>query len=139
MITFQNTSDLSKSAEITYSNMQPYYLHYGADWDLNIIKQKISTLKNIDILFDRLIVGVIRLEKSAESFYLRDLQVSESHQNRGIGAAAFEEVKRLAISAGANIVRLRVFKTSPAYHLYQRLGFIVEKEEEKFYCMQFNL
>jgi len=139
VITFQNTSDLSKSAEITYSNMQPYYLGYGADWDLNTIKQKISTLKNIDILFDRIVVGVIRLEKDSESFYLRDLQVSESHQNMGIGAAAFEEVKRLAISAGANIVRLRVFKTSPAYYLYQRLGFIVEKEEEKFYCMQFNL
>nr|WP_253820531.1 GNAT family N-acetyltransferase [Vibrio pectenicida] len=96
--------------------MQPYYLGYGADWDLNTIKQKISTLKNIDILFDRIVVGVIRLEKDSENFYLRDLQVSESHQNRGIGAAAFEEVKRLAISAGANIVRLRVFKTSGAFH-----------------------
>ncbi|MFY2508526.1 GNAT family N-acetyltransferase [Vibrio pectenicida] len=139
MITFQSTPDLSKSAEITYSNMQPYYLHYGANWDLNTIKQKISTLKNIDILFDKIVVGVIRLEKDSESFYLRDLQVSESHQNRGIGAAAFEEVRRLAISAGANIIRLRVFKISPAYHLYQRLGFLVEKEEEKFYCMTFKL
>ncbi|MBU2898112.1 GNAT family N-acetyltransferase [Vibrio hepatarius] len=139
MITFQNTTDLQNSAEITYSNMQPYYLHYEIDWDLDTIKQKILTLKNIDILFGRVLIGAIRLEQDSEIFYLRDLQINKSHQNRGIGAAAFEEVKRLAISTGANIIRLRVFKISPAYHLYQRLGFIVEKEEDKFYCMQFNL
>nr|WP_252724409.1 GNAT family N-acetyltransferase [Vibrio hepatarius] len=119
--------------------MQPYYLHYEIDWDLDTIKQKILTLKNIDILFGRVLIGAIRLEQDSEIFYLRDLQINKSHQNRGIGAAAFEEVKRLAISTGANIIRLRVFKISPAYHLYQRLGFIVEKEEDKFYCMQFNL
>ena len=57
MISFQATTDLSKSAEITYANMRSYYQHYSVDWQQGNIVQQISELDNWDILFDGEVVG----------------------------------------------------------------------------------
>ncbi|WP_238322153.1 GNAT family N-acetyltransferase [Vibrio mexicanus] len=66
---------------------------------------------------------------------MRDLQVTKEYQGKGIGAKALKKVLMLAIDAGADSVRLRVFKISPARHLYQREGYAIDKEEERFYYM----
>ncbi|GLT16422.1 hypothetical protein GCM10007938_01980 [Vibrio zhanjiangensis] len=135
VITFENTSDLLRSAEITYINMRPYYQHHGVTWQADTIKQKIASLKNIDILSDGRLIGAIRVDSDDDGYYLRDLQIVENYQNKGLGALALIEVKRLASLDGEKTLRLKVFKTSPAYQLYQRLNFIVEKEDDKFYHM----
>ncbi|WP_144393885.1 GNAT family N-acetyltransferase [Pleionea sediminis] len=135
MISYQPTADLSKSAEITYKNMRSYYEHYSVDWNQSTVEELIASLKNWDILFNGTIVGAIRLAFDNSGCYVRDLQVSESYQNKGIGAAALKECERIAIHEGASQLRLRVFKISPAYRLYERNGFVVDKEEERFYYM----
>ncbi|WP_238322152.1 hypothetical protein [Vibrio mexicanus] len=61
MISFKQTEDLSASAQITYDNMQPYYTHYGVEWELVTIRKQISDLENWDILFDDTVVGAVRL------------------------------------------------------------------------------
>ncbi|CAM3694451.1 GNAT family N-acetyltransferase [Vibrio aquimaris] len=139
MVTFQSTEDLSTSAEMTYTNMRLYYQYYGVDWQADTIKQKIASLVNFDILSDERVIGAIRLETIDDCCYLRDLQVIDSYQNKGIGGLALNEVKRLAIGSGANILRLKVFKMSPAYHLYKRLNFLTEQEDDKFYHMACHL
>jgi len=134
-ISFRPTADFSESAEITFNNMRSYYEHYSVDWDQQQILEHIAKLESWDILFDGEVVGAIRLEYDDGHCYLRDLQVRSSFQNKGIGAAALAETARLANEAKRVLIRLKVFKISPAYHLYQRSGFQVEKEDDRFYYM----
>ena len=135
MISYQSTVDLYVSADITYKNMRSYYEHYSVNWEQPKIQEKISELENWDILYNAAVVGAIRLAFENNECYIRDLQVSEQFQNKGIGVAALAECERLAIKAGVTQLRLRVFKISPAYHLYKRAGFEVDKDEDRFFYM----
>ncbi|WP_331459143.1 MULTISPECIES: GNAT family N-acetyltransferase [unclassified Pseudoalteromonas] len=135
MISYQATVDLYASADITYKNMRSYYEHYSVCWEQSKIQEQIVDLENWDILYNTSLVGAIRLAFDNEGCYIRDIQVSEKFQNKGIGAAALAECERLAIKAGVNLLRLRVFKISPAYHLYTRNGFVIDKEEDRFFYM----
>jgi len=139
LIAIQPTADLLTSSEFTYNNMRSYYEHYGVDWELKQIHEQISSLDNWDILVDGEVVGAIRLAFDEEGCYLRDLQVAEQFQNKGIGAQAIKEVETLALKAGCQQLRLRVFKISPAYNLYVRVGFVVDKEEDRFYYLSKKL
>ena len=136
MIAYQPASDLSKSADITFNNMRSYYEHYSVDWDQAKILEQISDLSNWDILSDDEVVGAIRLSFDSDGCYLRDLQVNEQFRNKGIGAAALAESTRLAKKSGAQKLKLRVFKISPAHHLYKRNGFSLVSEDDRFYYME---
>lgn len=135
MVSYQKTEDLAFSAEITYVNMRSYYEHYSVDWDCSKIEDQIQDLANFDILVNGEVVGAIRLTFDNDGCYVRDLQVSERYQNKGIGALALSECERLAIESGANRLKLRVFKISPAFHLYERVGFVIDNADVRFYSM----
>lgn len=136
MISYQKCQQLSQTAEITYNNMLPYYKHYAVDWDKNKIEKQIANLQNWDILYGGEIIGAFRLDFESSHCYLRDLQIKSKFQNKGIGAKALEECQRLALQQDMRNIRLKVFKISPAYNLYVREGFIVCKEDERFYYME---
>lgn len=115
--------------------MRSYYKHYSVDWELPKILEQIESLENWDILSNGEIIGTVRLAYEGEGCYLRDLQVSEEFQGKGIGTAAIAEAERLAGEDGAEYLKLRVFKISPAFYLYKRVGFNIDLEEERFYYM----
>ena len=94
---------------MTYENMHSYYEHYAVDWDCSKIEEQIRNLVNYDLLLKGEVVGAIRLTFDNDSCYVRDLQVSHHHQNKGFGAAALAECERLAINSGTNRLKLRVF------------------------------
>ncbi|MFB2653625.1 GNAT family N-acetyltransferase [Shewanella seohaensis] len=135
MVTFRPAKDLAKAAYFTLSNMQPYYAQYSVDWDEAQIEQMTQDLVNFDILFEEKLVGVVRLSFDIEACWLRDLQVDQSYQNRGIGSIAIAEAERLAKEHGSHILKLKVFKNSPAVHLYKRQGFGLTSEDDRFYYM----
>ena len=135
MVRFRLAEDLATAAHFTLSNMRPYYQHYSVDWDQAQIEEMTQQLANFDILFKEKPVGVIRLSFDAEECLLRDLQVEQHYQNRGIGAIALAEALRLATERCCKILKLRVFKISPAVHLYKRQGFDLTSEDERFYYM----
>ncbi len=116
--------------------MRSYYERYSVAWDQAKILEQTLDLHNWDILFDGKYVGIMRLAFDNDGCYLRDLQVDENHQNQGIGALALEKSKQLALKSGANKLKLRVFKISPAFHLYKRTGFTISDEDERFYYME---
>ncbi|NMP30047.1 GNAT family N-acetyltransferase [Thalassotalea sp. M1531] len=136
MISYQPAKNLSKSAEITYNNMRSYYEHYDVDWPQSKILEQIIDLDNWDILFDGQVIGALRLSFDRDTCHLRDLQVNKRFQNKGIGAMALAESTRLALNSGANKLSLKVFKISPAHHLYQRTGFKITSEDGRFYYME---
>ncbi|ABI38923.1 GCN5-related N-acetyltransferase [Shewanella sp. MR-4] len=135
MVTFRPIKDLAKAAHYTLSNMQPYYAQYSVDWDEAQIEQMTQELVNFDILFEEKLVGVVRLSFDTEVCWLRDLQVDQSYQNRGIGSIAIAEAERLAKEHRSHILKLKVFKNSPAVHLYKRQGFGLTSEDDRFYYM----
>ena len=139
MIVYQPTRDLSASAQITYNNMRTYYEYYAVDWALPTIVEQITGLDNWDILSDGDVIGAIRFAWDNDECYLRDLQVSSQYQKQGIGAQAVAESVRLAREYGVKQLRLRVFKISPAYHLYTRCGFTIASEDERFFNMVKNI
>ena len=139
MILYQSTRDLSASAQITYNNMRTYYEHYAVNWEQPTIVEQIIGLENWDIVCDGEVVGAIRLAVGDDECYLRDLQVSAQYQNQGIGAQAITESVRLAREYGVKQLRLRVFKISPAYHLYTRCGFTIASADDRFFNMIKNI
>jgi len=63
------------------------------------------------------------------------LAVKVDYQGRGIGTAVIEELNRQAGECGLPLT-LSVLKGNPAKALYDRLGFIVTKEEDTRYWME---
>ncbi|MFB2661469.1 GNAT family N-acetyltransferase [Shewanella mangrovisoli] len=135
MVTFRLAKDLAKAAHFTLSNMKPYYEQYSVDWDEAQIEQMTQELVNFDILFEEKLVGVVRLSFDIEECWLRDLQVDQCYQNRGIGSIAIAEAERLAKEHGSHILKLKVFKNSPAVYLYKRQRFGLTSEDDRFYYM----
>lgn len=135
MITFSSTKNLSSAAELTLANMRSYYEQYSVEWDSVQIEKMTRELMNFDILFEGEPVGVIRLSFDDDGCHLRDLQVDERYQGRGIGSQALAQAEKLAREEKVNTLRLKVFKNSPAVRLYQRTGFNVSSEDERFYYM----
>lgn len=138
-IRYQPAEDLMASAMLTYINMRSYYEHYNVDWQQAKIHEQIVTLENWDVVFNDNIVGAIRLAFDDEGCFIRDLQVDAAFQNKGIGAATITQCERLAKAANSNKLRLRVFKISPANHLYLREGFKIDNQDDRFYYMSKRL
>ncbi|MBV2131083.1 GNAT family N-acetyltransferase [Arsukibacterium indicum] len=135
MVTFRLSKDLAKAARFTLSNMRRYYEQYSVDWDEAQIEKMTQELVNFDILLEGKLIGVIRLSFDSDDCWLRDLQVEQSYQNQGIGSIAIAEAERFAREHCAENLKLRVFKNSPAVHLYKRQGFGLTSEDERFYYM----
>ncbi len=134
-ITFFQTTNLQRAAEFTFANMQEYYAKFAPDWDAEKVLEVTAELVNYDIQLDNQTVGVMRLQFEDNTCVLRDLQVIPSAQNRGIGSAAIKEAEKLALAAKVNSLTLRVFKISPAVSLYNKVGFVVSSEDDRFYNM----
>ena len=131
----QTPSTGATAAQLTLDNMRAYYQHYGVDWDAAQIETMTGELHNIDLCWQGQWVGVMRLSFDDDVCQLRDLQVVSTQQNKGLGALAIAEVERLAKALGKHSIALKVFKISPAFRLYQRLGFEISSEDERFYYM----
>ena len=132
---FIKTEDLDSSAQLTLANMQVYYDMYDVDWGISDVRIAISNLNNYDVVLDGEVIGAIRLAYDADRCHLRDIQIKAVHQSKGYGALVIAKVVELAKEKQLSYVDLRVFKRSPAYRLYDRLGFVVESEDDKFYQM----
>ena len=139
MISLQPCSDLAAAAVLTLSNMQDYYQQHDVDWDAKQIEAVTRDLMNFDILADGQIVGVMRLCFDETSCTVRDLQVIPLYQNQGIGAQALEKAKRMTQKQGLKQMQLRVFSISPAVQFYQRFGFTINNQDERFYYMVLGL
>lgn len=133
---FIKTKDLDSSAQLTLANMQVYYDMYDVDWVISDVRIAISNLDNYDVVLDGEVIGAIRLAYDAVRCHLRDIQIKATHQGKGYGALVIAKVVELAKEKQLSYVDLKVFKRSPAYRLYERLGFVVEGEDDKFYQMR---
>ncbi|MGH1483483.1 MAG: GNAT family N-acetyltransferase [Geminicoccales bacterium] len=69
-------------------------------------------------------IGAIWVAKEPDHLWLREIQISPSHQNQGIGTELLMKVMDEAGKSGLPL-RLRVLTENRAKALYERLGFKV--------------
>lgn len=79
-------------------------------------------------------VGLLKLARRGLEWELVQIQLAPALQGGGHGRALLEELIAEARQAGAT-VRLSVLKVNPARRLYERLGFVVETENEHSFGM----
>lgn len=136
-IKFQPANELVNAAELTLANMNLYYEKYSVEWDVEKIEKMTKDLINWEILSNGEVVGILRLSFEKDECHIRDLQVNEDYQSQGIGTQALEQAKKFAVESNARLLKLKVFKVSPAVNLYKRYGFKVSNDDDRFYYMEY--
>jgi len=136
VITFRPAEDLTNAAELTLTNMRSFYDLYSVAWSSTDIEEMTKDLSNWEILLQGEPVGIMRLSFDSDECQVRDLQVSMQYRNQGIGSRALAEAERFAKESGARILKLKVFKYSPAVDLYRRSGFGIHNEDDRFFYME---
>ncbi|MBN2908939.1 GNAT family N-acetyltransferase [Polycladomyces sp. WAk] len=79
--------------------------------------------------------GVFAVDRRADEWHLRHIELLPAFQNRGIGTALIRQLLEEAHQQGV-AVTLQVLKMNPARRLYERLGFRVVGETEIKYRMK---
>ena len=139
MLEIVATEDLKAAAHFTFNNMKPYYEMYAVDWDVENIYQATKGLKNFDIMCKGQLIGVVRLSFDEGRCQLRDIQIAAIFQNKGYGALVIAKVVDIARQHSVKFIDLKVFQRSPAFKLYSRIGFAVDREDDRFYYMSLRV
>ncbi|WP_043433091.1 GNAT family N-acetyltransferase [Paenarthrobacter nicotinovorans] len=71
--------------------------------------------------------GVIAVRPEPDSRWIEHFYVAPTHQGRGLGTAVLRHV--MAAPVDERPFRLNVLQGSPARHLYERHGFVLENED----------
>ena len=82
-------------------------------------------------------IGLIKLASLKDRYHIRQFQILPKLHNHGIGSNVIALLKRKAASNGLPIT-LNVLLANPALKLYQRHGFIIERETELEYQMRWT-
>lgn len=80
-------------------------------------------------------VGLWKLWRQPEVWWILQVQLMPAHQGRGIGAALIRDLIEEARAARVAL-KLKVLKANPAQRLYARLGFEIVGEDEHGWEMQ---
>lgn len=135
MLKIVKATNLKSAAQFTLDNMQVYYEMYDVNWNIDDVYQATKALDNFDILMNNELIGVLRLSFDNKICQLRDIQIGTAHQGKGYGAQVIDFVKAMAKDQQCHAIELKVFQRSPAHKLYSRVGFTIDKQDERFYYM----
>jgi ribosomal protein S18 acetylase RimI-like enzyme len=105
--------------------MSSYRASRGISWDSE--RLRLGEFENRAIIQDSQCLGFIRLLAEAGALAIRDIQIVQEFEGKGVGTWAIEQIKLLASERGYASVTLRVNPENPAMALYIRLGFGVER------------
>jgi ribosomal protein S18 acetylase RimI-like enzyme len=89
------------------------------------------------ILVDDDPVGRLIVHRTEKDIRLVDIAVLSEYRNRGAGTAVIRDLLVECQTSGKTL-RLQVAKGNPAIHLYRRLGFSEDGQDEIFYRMSSN-
>lgn len=139
IIKFEISDDVMFAKKMVRENMVSYYTQYDIKWNDELFDQSWTEFDNFQIFRDDIKVGVLRLWRELSDLYIRDLQISQTCQNQGIGTSAVEYARVLAESEGLKFLKLRVFESNPAIELYDRLGFVVSQHDGHVISMELEI
>ena len=126
--------DLAILDSIYTKNMRDY-VEQNYSWNGNLFKNKFVPDDYIVILQQREILGFLKIVTENNSLYLGEIQIKDTHQNKGIGTRILQSIIDRG-KAKERRIWLQVLKGNPAIKLYQRLKFEVFAETKTHYKMQ---
>lgn len=91
------------------------------------VVEHFSTAHTRMIVIDGAVAGTITLRPEPDALWLEMFYLDTAHQGRGVGTAVLRAV--LAQTAPDRELRLQVLVGSAARRLYERHGFVVEKDD----------
>jgi ribosomal protein S18 acetylase RimI-like enzyme len=89
------------------------------------------------LLRNRIPVGLLKVARDPPEWKIIQIQFMPELQGKGLGALLLHQVIAEAKAANVALV-LTVLKANPAKGLYERLGFVVEGEDEFEYGMRYG-
>ena len=105
--------------------------HY---YEINRFQQAITQI----IYTDSQPIGRLSTSFNEEGVMLNEIHLVPSAQGRGLGSEIIKTILEDA-KAKARPVFLMVLKANPAKILYERLGFVIYKEENHRYYMRYDV
>lgn len=115
--------------DLAVENMIGYYNRHGLVFSRAIFELDCKKSNNWLIIENGDPIGFIRVEFTEDNVHISDIQIKESHRNRGIGTDVLKSIhvwtKHLRGST------LNVFVTNPAIELYWRLGYRWKDSDEE--------
>lgn len=114
------------------------YEKLGLEWDdaKKLVQYQKCSLWNISVEGE--VVGFYMVYEPSGVYYLAELHISSCYRGKGLGTKALRKIKSEASRKGYSEVRVGAFKEGKALKLYERNGFVREKESELTYELVAN-
>ncbi|MFM2486960.1 GNAT family N-acetyltransferase [Celerinatantimonas yamalensis] len=114
------------------------YEKLGLEWDdaKKLVQYQKCSLWNISVEGE--VVGFNMVYEHSGVFYLAELHIGSCYRGKGFGTEALRKIKSVASMQGYSEVRVGAFKEGRALKLYERNGFVREKETELTYELVAN-
>lgn len=115
--------------ELSRANMKDFVDRHWGGWSEKLFKKDLKT-ENIRIMryADR-DVALVETEMAGRYLRLRNIQVWEEFQGKGLGSFFMGLVEREARECGAKSIKLTVFVDNPALGFYERRGFVISRRD----------
>lgn len=106
-------------------------------WTVNRLAQHLRSPKTVSFAIRRpkALIGFVMLQIQRTTAHLDLLVVNPDFRRQGIGRQLVEEALQLAAVSHATEISLEVRKSNTSAQIfYQRLGFVRDREIERYYC-----
>jgi ribosomal protein S18 acetylase RimI-like enzyme len=131
-----NAADLPLARALARRGMLPYYIAYDLVWLDQAFDDTWQWREQWVVRRGEEWLGFLSLSCDQRALYIRELHLVESARGQGVGSLVLEKVQGMACERQLPRVRLTVFKSNRAQHLYLRRGFRKVGEDDCFYRME---
>jgi len=130
-----SVQDYQFTHDLHHKNMIYYVDKYWGGWDSEIYKKDVCPEITWIIEYKGENAGFFVLNFKRKA-HVRNIQISSSFQNMGLGSDVVRHSENESIRRGFNILYLEVFLDNPAKNLYERLGYEVYEVTKSHYLMK---
>jgi ribosomal protein S18 acetylase RimI-like enzyme len=129
--------DISFLLDLRHRTMNGHVLASGAEVsDAHHMARLMHRFECAEILLhEGAPVGLLKVSRDPHEWVVIQIQLAPGCQGGGIGTGLLAEVIDEAAHAGVDLT-LSVLKANPAKALYERFGFVVERESEFSFDMR---
>lgn len=141
MLTYRQATeqDLDFLLQLREQTMIAYLEQAGIAIDrathLSRIKYQFENAQIVEWQHQR--IGLLKTQTNHQAIEIIQIQIAPAYQGKGLGKQVLQSVIAQGKSQQLKI-SLSVLKQNPAFHLYQRLGFVLVSEDEKSYYLEYT-
>ena len=104
-------------------------------WQQSHFKEHFQPDANQIIMLNGHDIGRVEVDYKEDRAHIGNIQILPEHQSKGIGSVVILKIIRHA-QRQERFVTLQVLKVNPARRCYERLGFVVEGEDDAHFKMK---